>query len=886
MLPLFRRHLAARIASGYVVVALLVVVCATAGVIGIRHLGRVSQFVLGPAWETADSVMMVTIEHEARMLAAEAIVDGTSIETTRRSIAKSRANSRELIERLTAAGLIEPARLKQLNDLQRRAETELDALIIERERFAAERMRLDDAIARLLVANERLLDRAREAESGVTDAERLERLETSMLVRSSRVDQAYLAEQLFGGCEASSAIAAIDATNRALVEPLIDLERRGLVGSVVEPDYAERSREFETCMSRAIDCFRGLTERRSVYEQASRELLNDLRSLEEEADGRVEGMAATSAAARRMALGTIGVSLGASLLISLLAGWLSTRAVTRPLRTMVEFAVAVAGGDLTRRLGMRREDELGTLAAALDRAVAASAATVEQVRQAGEREQAMQREESERTAREAAELQQRVDVMLGAIDRVGSGDYSARIELTGDDTVARLGGQLQRFFDEKRVADEREAERVRTEAARQQEELRRQQETAAAKEREARELQRRVDEMLSVLEAASRGDYSRPLSCDDRSAIGRLALGLKQFVDDRREHESRERLRAEEDRQRSELERLRAQEELERSRLLRDKVTALLEVVASAAEGDLTREVSFRGTEPVDELASGIGRMLSDLRTVIGGIVQSAEQFVSGSQMIAESSRAAAEGAQVQNASVDRINASIEELVASIELVKEHAEAADHLAESTSRLASESDAAMRDSVESMRQIKASSSQISEISAVISEIASQTNLLALNAAIEAARAGEHGAGFAVVADEVRNLAERANRAAGEITSLIRESTSWIEAGAQQSETTGRALEEIISGIRRTATRVSDITRAMTEQSHTAAEVSNAIQHISEVAADAAARSEEMAAGSEQLGGQAELLQQLVARFTIEQGRVAARPVSAKPEPVRT
>jgi methyl-accepting chemotaxis protein len=296
---------------------------------------------------------------------------------------------------------------------------------------------------------------------------------------------------------------------------------------------------------------------------------------------------------------------------------------------------------------------------------------------------------------------------------------------------------------------------------------------------------------------------------------------------------------------------------------MNDAATALKAMAAK----DFTRPIEGEYAGDFKALKEAVNAVVENVRSAIGQITESANQFAEGSRTIAESAQTLAQGAQTQSASVEQMTASTEELARSVSAVKENANASTEVATKANQLADEGGKAVQKSIESMEQIRSSSQQISEIIQVISEIASQTNLLALNAAIEAARAGEHGMGFAVVADEVRKLAERSNQAAREISSLIKESTTRVEEGAQLSAQTGESLKQIIKAAEETAAKISEIATATVQQAANAEEVSKAIQGVSQVTEQAAAGSEEMASSSEELGAQATALRDLVGQFRV-------------------
>ena len=129
----------------------------------------------------------------------------------------------------------------------------------------------------------------------------------------------------------------------------------------------------------------------------------------------------------------------------------------------------------------------------------------------------------------------------------------------------------------------------------------------------------------------------------------------------------------------------------------------------------------------------------------------------------------------------------------------------------------------------------SSRRISEIIGVMDGIAFQTNILALNAAVEAARAGPHGKGFAVVAAEVRSLAQNSASAAKEIKDLITTSVQQIGNGAEQVQSAGATMENIVTSSRRVTEIMGEVVEVSLAQSAKLGEVT---EDITQMTAEAA------------------------------------------------
>jgi methyl-accepting chemotaxis protein len=334
-------------------------------------------------------------------------------------------------------------------------------------------------------------------------------------------------------------------------------------------------------------------------------------------------------------------------------------------------------------------------------------------------------------------------------------------------------------------------------------------------------------DVAALVEAASRGEFSRRLSMDGKTGFfATLSTGMNQLMGTSEQG-----------------------------------LTDVSDLLAAFAAGDLTQRIERDYEGLFGKVKDSANSTADNLTRVIGEVRAAADALTGAANQVSATAQSLSQAASEQAASVEQTSASVEVMSASITQNSDNAKITDGMATKTSKEAIDGGAAVNSTVTAMKQI---ASKIG----IVDDIAYQTNLLALNAAIEAARAGEHGKGFAVVAAEVRKLAERSQEAAKEIGDLAGNSVNTAERA-------GKLLDEIVPSIQKTSELVQEIAAASAEQSESVVQIGGAMGQLSKATQQNASASEQLAATSEELSGQAEQLQQSIAFFNTGEGAVAVR-----------
>lgn len=280
----------------------------------------------------------------------------------------------------------------------------------------------------------------------------------------------------------------------------------------------------------------------------------------------------------------------------------------------------------------------------------------------------------------------------------------------------------------------------------------------------------------------------------------------------------------------------------------------------------LNTSIDYKGDfshiqKSLDKIISSLNSTFHDMRQAVDFTASSSEQLAVTTEMLSE-------GSVEQAKAVEDLLSSFTRVLTQVQKNTSHSYEADKFSDKTRNIVIDGSDKMTSLMQFMKEITSSSKQIAKIVNTIEDIAAQTNLLALNAAIEAARAGEAGNGFAVVAEEVKTLASQSSEAVKNTTQIINKSLDVVMHGEDLAKETANALTIIVNNVDDTANLLRQIAMESKDQANAIEKMKDNVNKISNVVQINSATAEEIAASTQELASQSQLINDKLLNYKLK------------------
>ncbi|WBY08175.1 methyl-accepting chemotaxis protein [Sphingomonas sp. 7/4-4] len=301
--------------------------------------------------------------------------------------------------------------------------------------------------------------------------------------------------------------------------------------------------------------------------------------------------------------------------------------------------------------------------------------------------------------------------------------------------------------------------------------------------------------------------------------------------------------------------------------------------LSELANGNLTAEITRDFPGDYAAVKTNFNAAVSELRSLIGTVMQSASTIRDGSNEIAQASEDLARRTEANAASLEETSAAVTQMDGRLKQTAAAAGRTVERADGTIVTVSAGRSTADEAMQAMTRVAESAKGIDSVIEGLDKIAFQTRVLAMNAAVEAGRAGEAGRGFAVVADLVSALAMRAEEEAGRARDQLTATQTDIVAAVEMVQKVDTALADISGDVGEVHKLLGEMATDNQAQSTAISEISIAIGTMDQSTQQNAAMVEETSAAARNLSGEVAALSEQAARFNVGSPRSGARKASS-------